>query len=313
MKKMKNEVHLEGYIFGHSLERRVTGEQSKNPNTPYIRGTVEVATDEAGLNVVPVKYTYVTEVTSTGKKSPAWEVLSEIVDGNVKLFQNEGTAATKVRIDSSMAINDFYNQNGELISAKEVNGGYIHFQTNALPDESARDKFNVDFLITGTNIKQDSNDKDYMEIKGYGFNFRNDLVPATLIIRIKDGIKYLENLDASPAEPKLMNLWGNINCTTVVHKSESEGESAFGEAYVQTSTFQLREWLVKGAAECGEFGDENVMTSDDLKNAISAREEHLADVKRRNDERQASQKNSNSVFNAANKSESPTAKKNYKF
>jgi len=51
-KKLINETHIEGYLYEHSLERKVTGDTSKNPGTEYIRGSISVATDNALTNIV---------------------------------------------------------------------------------------------------------------------------------------------------------------------------------------------------------------------------------------------------------------------
>ena len=53
MMKMKNETHIEGYLYEHTLEIKESGPNSKNPGTKFITGTVSVATDEACLNIVP--------------------------------------------------------------------------------------------------------------------------------------------------------------------------------------------------------------------------------------------------------------------
>ena len=59
-KNMINSVHIEGVLYSHTLEARVSGENSKNPGTKYIAGDLDIATDENGLNVVTVHYSYVT-------------------------------------------------------------------------------------------------------------------------------------------------------------------------------------------------------------------------------------------------------------
>ena len=60
MMKLKNETHIEGYLYEHALEKKQTGPNSKNPGTDFIAGTISIATDEACLNIVPVHFTYVT-------------------------------------------------------------------------------------------------------------------------------------------------------------------------------------------------------------------------------------------------------------
>ena len=67
-KKLVNMVSLEGLLYEHKLEKKVSGDNSKNPGTEYITGTISIATDGMEcLNIVPVHFSYVTATTSTGK------------------------------------------------------------------------------------------------------------------------------------------------------------------------------------------------------------------------------------------------------
>jgi hypothetical protein len=52
MKKMINTTHIEGLLYEHKLEKKVSGDNSKNPGTEFITGTVTVATDDARMNTV---------------------------------------------------------------------------------------------------------------------------------------------------------------------------------------------------------------------------------------------------------------------
>ena len=46
-KNILNKTHIEGFLYEHDLELKVTGEKSKNPNTEYIAGSISIATDNA--------------------------------------------------------------------------------------------------------------------------------------------------------------------------------------------------------------------------------------------------------------------------
>ena len=65
-KKMINSTHIEGVLYEHKLELKESGPNSKNPGTKFISGTIDIATDDAGINIVPVHFTYVTEKTAKG-------------------------------------------------------------------------------------------------------------------------------------------------------------------------------------------------------------------------------------------------------
>ena len=89
-KKFVNETHIEGYLYEHALERKVSGEKSKNPGTEYIRGSISIATDDAMTNIVSIFYSYVAPTTSTGKTNNVYTVLNNIVDGVYGTVMGDG-------------------------------------------------------------------------------------------------------------------------------------------------------------------------------------------------------------------------------
>ena len=82
MKKMINTTHIEGLVYDHKLEKKVSGKESKNPGTEFINGILNVATDDKGMNVVPVHFSYVTATTSKGGTNNTYNALSRIIDEN---------------------------------------------------------------------------------------------------------------------------------------------------------------------------------------------------------------------------------------
>lgn len=58
MKKTINKETIEGRVYQFDLEvKKVQNTESENYGKDFISGTLEVAVDEDGLNVVPVHYT----------------------------------------------------------------------------------------------------------------------------------------------------------------------------------------------------------------------------------------------------------------
>lgn len=289
MKKMVNSTHIEGRIYSHDLAERESGPTSKTPGTKYIAGNLEIAVDEECLNVIPVHFTYVTEETKSGAKSSTYTALKRILDENKTVTTVGKDLAEKISVNSAVALNDFYNQNDELVSAKRVEGGFISTARELKADEAQRNTFDTDILIT--NVKRVEADeekeiKEHVVISGAIFNFRNDLMPVQYTISDKAGMDYFENLGATSANPVFTRVWGNINCKTKTVTNEIE--SAFGEPAVRTYNRVEREWAVTGAPKAPyDFGDEKILTTDEVKKAMQDREVMLADVKKRNEEYKA--------------------------
>jgi hypothetical protein len=289
MRKAQNVEHVEGRIYQHDLAvKQVQNKESKNFGKDFISGNIEVATDEAGLNVIKVHFTYVTETTNSGSKNNTFTNLKRIIDEN-KTWVTEGKdGALKVRIDTALALNDFYNNEDNLVSTKTNEGGFVTI-INELNEEKERNTFSVDMVITGvTHVDKDSdkNIDEHAIVRGAVFNFRNDLLPVDFKVKSAEGIKYFEDLGVTNAEPIYTRVWGKIISETTT--TTQEVESAFGEAAVRTYRNTNKEWVITGTAKVPyDFGDENILTADELTKAAQDREVYLADVKKRNDEYKA--------------------------
>lgn len=292
MRKAINTERIEGRIYQHNLTiKTVQNQTSANYGKEFISGNLEVAVDEAGLNVIPVHFTYVTEQTSSGKTNATFTNLKRIIDEDNTWVKVGKDNALKVRIDTALALNDFYTQDGNLVSVKTNEGGFVSFVNGDLCPENERNTFAADMVITKVD-RVEANperniDEDYVTVRGAIFNFRNDLLPVDFTVRHKDGMKYFEDLGASNAEPVYTKIWGKIMCMTSI--SEVKEDSAFGESSVRTYERKEKEWTITGTAKVTyDFGDEKVLTADELKKAMQNRETMLAETKARSDEYRAS-------------------------
>ena len=296
MRKNINKEKIEGRLFSHTLELKTVKDQnSANFGKEFIAGTVEIAVDEDGLNVIPVHYTYVTEMTSKGSKNKTFEVLRKIINEGKDWASCGKENAVFVKAEPSLALTEFYKDDDTLVSVKANEGGFISFVTSLEKNEAARNIFEVDMLITNVNVVEPDEEKHidekYAEIQGAIFNFKNDLLPVSFVVRDEAGINYFDDLGISNSEPVYTKVWGRINCLT---KTETITEkSAFGAAAVKTVKKTSKEWLIEGVLENPyDFGDEKVLTADEVNTASQNRQVHLAELKKRRDEYEATKKTS---------------------
>lgn len=309
MRKATNTEHIEGRIYQHDLAvKTVQNNASANFGKEFISGTLDIATDEEGCNVLTVHFTYVTETTKNGGKNSTFVALQKIINEGKAWITDGKDAATKVKVDTALALNDFYAQDDSLVSVKTNEGGFVTL-VNELCDVSERNTFQADMVITAvvkTEVDEEKNIKEpFVTLRGAIFNFRNDLLPIDFVVRNEAGMKYFENLEVTNASPVYTKVWGKITCnTSTIERTE---ESAFGEAAVKTYERKTKEWVVTGTAKLPyEFGDEQVLTVDELTKALQNREVYLADKKKANDEYKASRA---STTPAAASSPIPTAAK----
>ena len=291
---MINKTHIEGVLYQHDLELKVTGETSKNPGTEYIAGSVEIATDDAGVNIVPVHFTYVTATTSKGKANASFNTLKDIVDGKLGTIMKDGAdKAAKLRIDSAIGLNEFYSErNGqeELVSVKRNEGGFIHVVSSVNEDEKTRNTFEVDMIITNVS-RIDANEErqtpEKVIVRGVTFNFRNDILPIELSVTNPNAMDYFEGLGASGKEPVFTRVRGRQVSETIVRTIEEE--SAFGEASVREVKSTRKDFVITWAQkEPYIWDDESTITAAELSELVAKRETDLAAMKARSDEYKAS-------------------------
>lgn len=294
MMKVKNETHIEGVLYEHALEAKVTGPNSKAPGTNFISGTISIATDDALTNIVPIHFTYVTEKTAKGGVNATYSLLQNIIDGVVGTYMKDGAdKAAKLRIDSAIGLNEFYaDRNGkeELVSVKTNEGGFVHTTNTLLEKETDRNTFKCDMVITQvTHVDADEErktpDKDI--IKGVVFNFRNEILPVEFTAVHPGAMAYFEDLGASTSNPVFTKVWGNQ--VSEVIRREIREESAFGEDSVREVQSTRKDFVITGAAKIPyEWDTEDTMLASELTTAIANRETYLATMKQRRDEYKAS-------------------------
>ena len=295
-KNIINNVHIEGVLYSHTLEARVSGENSKNPGTPYITGTIDIATDNDMTNVISIHYTYVAPTyPSKGTNNPNYGILNDIIAGKIKNATEHGAdVAAKIRVDSNVGLQEFYSsRNGEeeLVSVKRNEGGFIHIVSKIDDNEKKRNEFKTDMVITNVTRKDADDERNIPErviVKGCIFDYRNAILPVEYIATSAGAMDYFEGLGATNKTPVFTRVWGREVATTITRTITEE--SAFGEPSVREVNSTRREFIITGAAsEPYEWDDESTITADELNKAMTDRQTYLATMKQRQDEYKASQ------------------------
>lgn len=292
--KMINIVNLEGWVYDHKLTKKVSGATSKNPGTEFINGTIDIVTDDAGLNVVTIHYSYVTAVTKQGKSNSTYVALNSIIENEKTVIKVGKENATKVRANTSIGLNEFYSdRTGEevLVSAKRNEGGFIHIITDALEaDENKRNTWEADTVITKVReVEADPERKLAAKviISGYVFDFRNALLPVDFVAYKQSAQDYFLGLEASEKNPTFIKLKGSQISQTVIRTVTEE--SAFGdEPDVKEFKNTVREFVVTRATPPYEWDSEDTITVQEMKEALANREITKAEIKKRQDDYQAS-------------------------
>jgi len=295
----KNTEQIAGRIYTHDLSiRTVENKQSENYGKEFINGTLDVAVDDAGLNVIQVHYSYVTPTTKAGKGNISYNALKQIIESGKTILKDGLDQATCVRLTPSIALNDFYPQGSDdLVTIPRHEGGFVTVLRSPadLPAEGQeRNKFECDVLITNVEHVEKNEERgienDFVRLKGCVFNFRNDILPMTFVVRHPAAMKYFEDAGIDPSNPMYTGIRGYIENMSV--KTEKHTESAFGEDAVDIVERHVRNWVVNHANKMPyDFGAEEILTPADISKAMENRNVMLAEIKQRSTEYYANRGN----------------------
>jgi hypothetical protein len=289
LKKWKNNVEVQGYVFEHTLNER-TSKAGQN----YIAGDLKIATDEEGLNVVTVHYGYVTPMTAKGNPNETYNFLQTLIQDN-KTWISVGKAnAQKVRVSSAaIEVNDFWSERDQtMVAPKRIRGSFCSALTGNITKPAV---FDVDMVIDTVVHHEVENGDDYLELKGNVFDFRNNLIPLSLSVSKEEGIYVFEGMEISQKNPAVVHLWGSIVTNTVVSEETSKEEVAFGAPVVNTTSRKFQSWQVEGASVKQDFDSEATVTAEEFAELVQKRQEHVASEKTR----QLEYRNRNSGFATA--------------
>lgn len=280
MKNTINKEILEGRLYDFDLSKKTVKNQTSNYyGQEFWSGTIQIATDEAGLNVIPVHYTFVLPTFGNGKTDSRFSAFEKITSEEKTWLKVGKENAEMIRLTPSGDLNDFYIVNDDrAVSAQRNEGGFITFIKELAPEGTSRNKFTYDMIINKVTVvepKEDTDDVLHARIHGVIFNFRGAILPWDLIAYNPKAIEYFEGLGVSSAEPIYTQVWGSIKNTTI--KVEKEVENAWGEPMIEYSERTRREWVIEGSKpQLYDLTDEDKV---ELQKKVADRNVHLEEVK----------------------------------
>lgn len=309
---MKNKVinggTLFGRIFSHTLEKKVSAKGFEG-----IAGRINIATDDAGLNVISVEYPWIapTYPAKNGKPervNPNYAIAERLINSGKTILADSKDEATMVRLTPSLALNEWYDANGNLTKTQRAEGGFISVVQN-LPEENERNMFEADILIVGTDFAEADEEsgitESYLKVFAYIFNYAADLFPVEFVVKDPNGIKYFEGLGATKDEPVFTKVWGKMVSTTI--KIKTEEEAAFGGSFVQEKPRSIKQWeIIKSAKNTYELDAEAGISIEEYNVKLAKRTADLKQKKTDAEERNAA-KASGTVATPATKTTAPAA------
>lgn len=278
LRQAENKVRIEGILSEINLKY---GSFVKNGATvDNIGGNIKVLVHQTinGEDVsleIPV-YMFATKFTNAGKPNPAYESIEKVMTEYVSIASGAGEAgADKIRItNGNIRMNEYYNQQGQLVSFPRVNASFVTKATGEFRPEAS---WSLEFAVSSMDFVTDADGVEVepkkLRIKvivpQYGGKIDTMEFYATNP-RVIDAItSYWEN-------QKTYSAKGRLNFTSTTREIIEECD--FGEPDVRIQTVSVSELIVtKGTQSAME--DDMEFKPADLAAALKEHKAYLETLK----------------------------------
>ena len=278
LRQAENKVRIEGILSEINLKY---GSFVKNGATvDNIGGNIKVLVHQTinGEDVsleIPV-YMFATKFTNAGKPNPAYESIEKVMTEYVSIASGVGEAgADKIRItNGNIRMNEYYNQQGQLVSFPRVNASFVTKATGEFRPEAS---WSLEFAVSSMDFVTDADGVEVepkkLRIKvivpQYGGKIDTMEFYATNP-RVIDAItSYWEN-------QKTYSAKGRLNFTSTTREVIEECD--FGEPDVRIQTVSVSELIVtKGTQSAME--DDMEFKPADLAAALKEHKAYLETLK----------------------------------
>ena len=278
LRQAENRVRIEGILSEINLKY---GSFVKNGATvDTIGGNIkvlvhQVVNNEESTLEIPV-YMFAPKLTNAGKLNPAFESIEKVMNEFVSIASGAGEAgADKIRItNGNIRMNEYYNQQGQLVSFPRVNASFITKATGEFRPEAS---WSMEFAVSSMDFVTDNEGVEVepkkLRIKAivpqYGGKVDTMEFYATNP-RVIDAItSYWEN-------QKTYSAKGRLNFTSTT--KEIIEECDFGEPDVRVQTVSVSELIVTKGTQ-SPMEDEMAFAPAELAQALKEHKAYLETLK----------------------------------
>jgi hypothetical protein len=251
LRQAKNRVRVEGVLSEINLKYGSFVNKNTGNTVENIGGHIKVLVHQIinGQDTtldIPV-YMFASKYTNAGKLNPAYESIETVMNSYVSIAAAGGEAgADKIRItNGDIRMNEYYNQQGQLVSFPRVNASFINKAINDFRPEAS---FELEFAVSSLDYVTDNDgvelDPKKLRIKAivpqYGGKVDTIEMFATNPKVIDAITSYWENGKTYTAKGRL-----NFSVTT----QEVVEEMDFGEPEVRVRTTTVSELIVTSGTQ----------------------------------------------------------------
>lgn len=273
LKQAENTVKIEGILSEVDIDY---GKFQKNgTEINSIKGTIKVRVNQEINGVmteleIPV-HLFASQYTNAGAPNPAYESIERIKKEYISIAASDIDHADRVRITkASIQMNEYYGQNGNLISFPRVVASFV--QKIKKEECNPVASFTVTLMVgsKGYETDKDGVDTDRYKIVGMvpQYGGKVDVIPFYAINKgVIDGVSNYWN------EGDTVKAAGKLNFTS---KTETRTvEVDFGEPTEETRTISVSELIITGGSSTPLDGD-FAFNVDEVQAALAERKARLA-------------------------------------
>ena len=276
LRQAENKVRIEGILSEINLKYGSYVNKNTGATVDNVGGNIKVLVhqvingEEVTLDI-PV-YMFASKYTNAGKLNPAYESIESVMNSYVSIAAAGGEAgADKILItNANIRMNEYYNQQGQLVSFPRVNASFVQKATGDFRPEAS---WNLQFAVSSMDFVTDN---EGVEVE-----------PKKLRIKVivpQYGGK-VDTMELYAVNPKVIdaitNYWenqktytakGRLNFSTTTQEVVEEMD--FGEPEVRVRTTTVSELIVTSGTQA-PLEDELAFDVVELSNALK---EHKASL-----------------------------------
>lgn len=277
LRQAKNSVRIEGILSEINLKY---GSYVKNGATiDTIGGDIKVLVHqeingEPNDLIIPV-YMFSPKLTNAGKPNPAYESIEKVLKEFVSIAAATEAGADRIRItNGNIRMNEYYNQQGQLVSFPRVNASFVQKATGEFHPEAS---WALEFAVSSLDYVTDEDGIEVspkkLRIKAIVPQYGGKVDTMELFAtnpRVIDAItSYWEN-------GKTYTAKGRLNFTSTTQ--EVIDECDFGEPDVRIRTVSVSELIVTKGTQA-PLEDDMAFEPADLAAALKEHKAYLETLK----------------------------------
>ncbi len=279
LESKENNCRIEGILS--EVDIKPTSFQKDGKTVNAIGGTIKIRVDQRlsknddKMTTLEVPVTmFASQYTNSGSLNPAYESINKILSDYTSIAASDIEHADRVRITSGqIKMNEYYGQNGNLISFPRINASFITKVKKEDFKPSAT--FSVTFAVAnaGYELNKDDVETDKYYVTGVLPQYGGKV----------DVIKfYTANKNVTEAISEYWNQGDTVRASGRLNfSSRTETvvkEVDFGDPIEDTRTVNVSELLITGGSSTPLEGD-FAFDQDEIVQALAERKARLAELK----------------------------------